>query len=141
MKTKTKQTVKNLRPTELNVHLKYVCPSCSIEHWLSLEEAKTKGYLIVCDCDSVLKVKLVDSLKVKFYKKENGTKIAKSEKVEETSKIDVDLLSKCCTILVGYGYDKSEIEKLITKTYQSNPTTDIKTLVKNTLMNIGDING
>jgi hypothetical protein len=138
---KTKQIVRNLRPTELNVHLKYVCPACSVEHWLSLEEAKTKGYLIVCDCDSVLKVKLVDSLKVKFYKKETGTKIAKSEKVEETSKIDVDLLSKCCTILVGYGYDKSEIEKLITKTYQSNPTTDIKTLVKNTLMNIGDING
>ena len=138
---KTKQIVKNLRPTELNTHLKYVCPTCSIEHWLSLEETKTKGYLIVCDCDSVLKVKLVDCLRIKFYKKQNSTKIVKSEKAVETSMIDVDLLSKCCTILVGYGYDKSEIEKLITKTYQNNPTTDIKTLVKNTLINIGDING
>lgn len=138
---KTKQIVRNLRPTELNVHLKYVCPACSIEHWLSLEEAKTKGYLIVCDCNAILRVKLIDLLKVKFYRKQKSTKTVESEKIVETSKIDVDLLSKCCTILVGYGYDKSEIEKLIIKTYQSNPTTDIKTLVKNTLMNIGDING
>ena len=137
----TKQTIKHLRPTELNVHLKYTCPTCSIEHWLSLEEAKTKGYLIVCDCNSILKVKLVDSLKVKFYKKEKSTKIVESEKVVETEKISVDLLSKCCTILSSYGYEKSEVEHLIIKTYENSPTTDIKTLVKNTLMKIGDIHG
>jgi len=138
---KTKQTIKNLRPTEFNLHLKYVCPMCSVEHWLSLEEAKTKGYLIVCDCDSVLRVKLIDSLGIKFYKKQKSTKTVESEKVIETDKISLDLLSKCCTILSSYGYEKSEVEYLIIKTYENSPTTDIKTLVKNTLMKIGDIHG
>lgn len=138
---KTKQIIKNLRPIELNVHLKYTCPNCSVEHWLSLQEAKTRGYLIVCDCDTVLKVKTIDFLKVKFYKKQKSTKPVERESVVESTKIDVDLLSKCCTILNSYGYEKSEVEDLIIKTYENNPTTDIKTLVKNTLMNIGDING
>jgi hypothetical protein len=114
---------------------------CSVEHWLSLEEAKTKGYLIVCDCDSVLRVKLIDSLGIKFYKKQKSTKTVESEKVIEIDKISIDLLSKCCTILSSYGYEKSEVEHLIIKTYENSPTTDIKTLVKNTLMKIGDIHG
>lgn len=133
--------IKNLKPTELNIHLKYTCPTCSIDHWLSLDESKTKGYLIVCDCKSILKVKLVHSLMVKFHKKKKSIKTTESDKVAETSKIDVALLSKCCTILSSYGYEKSEIEPLVSKTYENSPTTDIKTLVKNTLMKIGDIHG
>jgi len=138
---KTKQIIKNLKPTELNVHLKYTCPTCSVDHWLSLDESKTKGYLVVCDCNSILKVKPIHSLVIKFRKKKKNIKTTESDKVEETSKIDVALLSKCCTILSSYGYEKSEIEPLIVKTYENSPTTDIKTLVKNTLMKIGDIHG
>jgi Holliday junction resolvasome RuvABC DNA-binding subunit len=78
---------------------------------------------------------------IKFRKKKKNIKTTESDKVEETSKIDVALLSKCCTILSSYGYEKSEIEPLIVKTYENSPTTDIKTLVKNTLMKIGDIHG
>lgn len=133
--------IKNLKPTELNVHLKYTCTTCSIDHWISLDESKTKGYLIVCDCGSILKVKLVHSLMVKFCKKKKSIKTTERDKLVETNKIDVALLSKCCTILSSYGYEKSEIEPLIIKTYKDSPTADIKTLVKNTLMKIGDIHG
>jgi hypothetical protein len=138
---RTKQIIKNLKPTELNVHIKYTCPTCSIDHWLSLDESKTKGYLVVCDCSSILKVKLVDSLIVKFCKKKKIVKSDEGDKSAESNKIPFDLLSKCCTILNSYGYEKSEVETLIIKAYENSPTTDIKILVKNTLMNIGDING
>ena len=64
MKTKKKTE----RPIEIDAHLKYKCPndSCGYFHWLSLQEAQTKNFKIVCDCGNVFKPKRIKTLEIIF---------------------------------------------------------------------------
>ena len=64
-----KQKKKLLKPIDHDVHLKYRCPECSIDHWLSLREAQTSGFIIVCECSNVFKVRTVDKIVVKYKDK------------------------------------------------------------------------
>lgn len=73
-----KQKKKLLKPIDHDVHLKYRCPECSIDHWLSLREAQTDGFIIVCECSNVFKVRTVDKIVVKYKDK----KIKRSIKEE-----------------------------------------------------------
>lgn len=71
----TQNKKRPLRPIDSDVHLKYRCTECSIEHWLSLRQAQTTGFIIVCECNNVFKVKPVDKIVVK-YKDKKPKKIA-----------------------------------------------------------------
>lgn len=131
-----KKKKKILKPIELDLYLKYKCPnnSCNISNWLTLKEAKTKKFIIVCDCGCISKPKQIDNIKI-LYKKKNKTKIKNNQS------IPLELLDKATKIMIGLGYGKQESTKMLTDYYSHNPITDYIMLVKNTIAisNIGDI--
>jgi hypothetical protein len=69
---------RSLKPIDNDVHLKYRCTECSIDHWLSLREAQTSGFIIVCECGSVFRVKTVAKIVLKYKDK-------KPKKIEQES--------------------------------------------------------
>ena len=131
---------KRLRPIDQNVHLKYRCPKCSSDHWISMKEAQTKGYRIVCDCNEILRVKLVEKNEIIYSQAQKKSSLPEEpEKKKET--IPLDLLTQSCTILLGYGFDISEAEKLIVSTFDKTPTYICVDLIKQALKNFGEKNG
>ena len=145
------QTIKSkrLRPIDQDVHLKYRCPKCSVDHWLSMKETQTKGFRIVCDCGEILRVKLVEKIDIIYQqtpKKETPLPVvietpkpSPPEKTTET--IPLDLLTQCCTILLGYGFDISEAETLLVSTFNKKPIYTCVDLIKQALKNFGEKNG
>lgn len=130
MKTKTKT---NQKPIEYDMHLKYRCPneSCEQIHWITLLEAKTINFKIVCYCGYVFKPKTISNIKIKYK-----TKPIKLTNTEQ--QIHQDILDKVSSILIGYGFTKSESEDLIKKSYSKNPTEDSAILVKQCLLLLGE---
>lgn len=134
MKTKK---IKNLKPTEINLHLKYTCPQCGIEHWLSLDEAKTIGYIMVCDCKTKLRPKPIKNIRI-IYKNNVTTK---RETEKKDSAVPVALLENCVKILVGYGFSIKEAKTLVEQSYSKNSENDALVIIKDILANIGGIHG
>jgi hypothetical protein len=90
-----KNKKKLLKPIDHDVHLKYRCPECSVDHWLSLREAQTDGFIIVCECNNIFKVRTVDDIVVKYKDKKikivaEEPKIAVSEPVVYTMPIELE---------------------------------------------------
>lgn len=130
---KTIKKIKNLRPTETDGSFKYTCPNCSSDYWVALRQVRCKEFVIVCDCETVLKPKLVELIKI-VYKK-------RKEKSSSEDVIDSEILDRCCKSLMSYGFDKEEAIKLIQKAYKDTKNTDCATLVKMSLSNFGENNG
>jgi hypothetical protein len=61
-----KKKVQSQKPIEHDIHLKYKCPTCDQHHWLAFREAKTKNFKVVCDCNTVFKVKRISAFKIKY---------------------------------------------------------------------------
>lgn len=155
-KTKTKKLQK---PIDADIHLKYRCKKCGVDHWLSFKEASTKDFKVVCACGVVFKVKRLSGFKFK-YKKDTLKKVnATQEQVKPTPNVDppkpviqtvveqapvqrttipAELLDKSVKLLLSYGFTKTEATKLVTETYFAVPVNDYATLVKYTLQSIGD---
>lgn len=123
---------KNLRPTDIDAHIKYQCPKCGIQHWISLKEAKTKNFKVVCDCDTVFKPKQIERLKIIYSHN-------KKPKKEDSQEILVpgEILNKCSSILITYGFTKQEADNMIKKAYIQNQTNDCVQLIKYTLETLG----
>ena len=121
---------KNQKPTDYDIHLKYLCPDCGYSHWISFLESSTKNYKIVCDCGCVFKVKRTQSFKVKY-----STKIqpAVKDKTVSNKIISQDVLSKASTVLINYGFTKNEAIDLIKQSFDKNSDQDIPSLVKTAL--------
>lgn len=144
------QTIKNkrLRPIDQDIHLKYRCPKCSVDHWLSMKETQTKGFKIVCDCGEILRVKLVEKIDIIYQqipKKETSLPVVTEKPVPPQEKtietIPLDLLKQCCTILLGYGFDISEAETLLVSTFNDKPIYTCVDLIKQALKNFGEKHG
>lgn len=125
------------KPIDHDVYLKYQCPKedCGQQHWLTLKEAQTKNFKIVCHCETVFKTKQVDKILVKHKK------FSKEITEKVFVKIPVDLLQSCVKILVSYGFSKTESQDLLYKAYNENPTADSVELIKNTLLSLEINNG
>jgi hypothetical protein len=139
MKTKTK----TVKPIDSSISLIYCCPKCSNQHWISLKAAKTKGFIIVCDCDQVFKPKTVETIKIIYKKKNQSSKQPSSlEQNTPDTKIPHQLLDKCTESLTNYGFTKNEASILLNKAYsvhtENNPLELIKLALS--LSNIGDNN-
>jgi hypothetical protein len=136
---------KLLRPIDQDIHFKYRCHICVLDHWLSFKETQTKGFRIVCDCGQILKVKLIEKIEIvyqKVIKKEIPPDPDKPEGLPKKSEtIPIDLLSQCCTILLGYGFDISEGENLIVSVFNEKPTYTCVDLIKQALKKFGEKNG
>lgn len=132
MKTKKKTE----RPIEIDAHFKYKCPndSCGYFHWLSLQEAQTKNFKIVCDCGNVFKPKRIKTLEIIFEQ----TAIIKTEQIKPVQqKIDFDLIKICVNVLVGYGFTDTESEELLIKCHKQKPDLESADLIKFALQSFG----
>ena len=128
---------KRQKPIDYDVHLKYRCSSCERDHWLSLAEAKTKNFKIVCECGLAIKPKLINQIKLIYHSshKSKLTTIKTEQKVEEN--VPVDLLNKCTKILGDYGFEPSEAKKMVTKCFVEQPTSNCLELIKHVLTYFG----
>ena len=129
---------KSRKPVKVDVSLKYICPNteCESEHWLFLSESQTKNFKVVCECGVVFKPKQIDSIKIIYTKKKRNTKPAAPLVDETKDKISESLLSTCINVLVSYGYEKSEASDLINATYDKYKINDVKTLIKQSLVEV-----
>jgi hypothetical protein len=135
----------NQKPTEHDIHLKYLCSHCGETHWLSFLEASTKNFKIVCCCGNTFKVKRVDGFKLKYANRKKKSTVVQhttnpmvSNSLTE-QEIPIDLLHNCVKILIGYGYDKQESIELLSSTYRKNPVDSVSSLVKQTLASLKDL--
>ena len=150
-----KKKTKNLKPTDVDGHFKYRCPSCGIDHWASFKEASTKNFIIVCDCGQVFSIKRIVDIKIIFHKKKATDKIkekrAEEKRVEENITVvkecreSVNIpeitLDKATKMMVALGFTKDESESMLKSAYQTNPTENIALLVKSAVTKIGGFNG
>jgi hypothetical protein len=132
---------KNQKPIEIDAHFKYRCPksNCGYDHWLSLKEAQTKNFKIVCDCGNIFKPKQIKKLKIVFYGTPIETK-PEEAKVIQKPKIPVDFKDSCVRLLVGYGFTKEEASTLVEEAYSRNPVTSGSLLVKYVIQNLEQLN-
>jgi hypothetical protein len=135
--------IKNQKPTEIEANIKYTCPNekCKFDHWISLKEAQTKNFKIVCDCSTVFSPKTIKIVVVK-YKKFKQKSILVPDKVEETihHTIPDDILIKSSKIMQTFGFRKKEADLMLTEFFKTNPIYDFKQLVQNTLAFNGEKN-
>jgi hypothetical protein len=161
MITKQTRLIKNLKPINTDIHLQYKCPTCDINHWISLREASTRGFIIVCECNSILKPKLIDDIKFKYKQKikvqtpistdinlvvSEPMESAKTEFNQEVASTEPsvimadppqDLFNACVPALTGYGFTSSEAKQLIYDTYQKQKTySTYADFIKHCLSNI-----
>lgn len=148
------QLIKNLKPLEVEAHLKYRCPNCEIPHWISLKEASTRGFIIVCECNAILKPKLITDLRLKYEKKKppikpepiienvttDQTEVIepKQVEIEPTPKLvpPKELFDSCLPVLQNYGFTQSEAGELIDITYQEHSSCGLTDFIKHCLKNI-----
>lgn len=132
MKTKKKKE----KPIEVDAHFKYRCPKtdCGYLHWLSLVEAQTKNFKIVCDCGTIFSPKRIQKIKIIFCES-LLTSHDKTKPIEQ--KVDVDLVEKCVNVLVGYGFTDIESKELLVKCHKENPSLGSADLIKFTLQSFG----
>lgn len=131
-----KHQTKNQKPTEYDIHLKYLCQKCGQPHWLSFKEASTKNYKIVCDCNHIFKVKRVIDFKLKYATIKTQPHVTP---IKQQLAIPSDTLTGVVKTLTNLGFTNSEAKNLATKTYSDFPTEDIGSLVKQILENIKNV--
>lgn len=121
-------TITNQKPIDHDIHLKYKCPNseCGIYHWLSLKEAKTPHFLMVCDCGTVFESATVNDVNITFLENNSGT--------------NLDFQNECIRILVNYGLSETESAYLFNKASHMYKADKPISLVRYILQNIGELN-
>lgn len=137
-----KKIIKNLKPTDYDLNIKYTCTNCGSDHWVTEKAAKYSKFVIVCECDTVLKPKPIQQTKF-LYKKRKPKSQVFTETVEnnteaESENLSVDSLKKCCKVLEGYGFSQTEAESLLELAYAETKSTDCVELIKYSLFKLGD---
>ena len=127
---------KSPKPTEYDIHIKYRCPQCQQDHWLSYQQASTKGFKTVCFCEHVFQVKRPTGFSLKYEIATPAPPTPPKDKPVLISELSIDILNKAIGLLVGYGFTKEEANTLLTNSYISNPVNDYSILVKQTLESI-----
>lgn len=153
----------NQKPTETDAHFKYRCPNpkCGLDHWISLREAKTSGFLVVCNCEQVFSPETIVSINIQYSTQEEKPEPVTPKEVlteddgellpldgEDTEpeptliaqEIPVDLLSRCCKILVSLGYTQSESREIIESGFRDSQILNPHDLVKHSLKILGGLN-
>lgn len=144
----TKQMKKTSQiPIEINAHFRYICPDihCRYDHWISLKEAQTKNFKIVCDCGKVFKPKTIVKVKL-IYKHKSKSKPSPPQDTPQTNPIkptrietvviSQQLLESCQKHLINYGFTESEAIQLINKAFGLTQIQDVSELTKYILAHI-----
>lgn len=131
-------TNEKIKPITADIHFQYSCPHCINTFWLSLAEAKTEGYISVCDmCQKPSYPAAVKGLKIIY--EDTATKKAEPEKTEQKKEMSDELRDKCVQILCGYGYTQKESFDLVdsVKTESNNPVEIVRECLSKGV--IGDV--
>ena len=135
-----KTKIKKLKPIDTDVHFKYRCYECGLDYWISLKEAKTKGFKIVCDCGIVFAPKPIEDISIiykqKIVQQSEDENFAKEDNQKQA--IPVDILNQCGKILSGYGFTESESKDMLVKSYEESGICDKTLLIKHCLKNLGE---
>ena len=128
----TKISKKRLKPKEYDVHLKYSCPDCGCDHWLSLLEASTINFKVVCDCGVVFRVKKIIGIKLLY------DKALKQEKEKTTTPQTIDIennniAKQAVATIINYGFTSKEAKDLVKNCYDTSKTYSVSDLVKEAL--------
>ena len=124
----------NLEPVEADINLKYKCPSCGSEHWLSYKETKIQDFKVFCEiCENILTPKPVKSITVNFIEQQQKQQEQKQQQKKEEAKQtenDLDFISEAENVLIGFGFTKREAKEMIAleykKTGEKNPAKLVK---------------
>lgn len=139
MKTNNKN-IYDVEPVDCDMHLKYICPNknCLGINWLTLKEAQTDGFKIVCFCGTVFHPKKI--LRVKIIQEPKNTTKSKQDTVSkqtiQKSKEDTDSVEKsqffidAIATLNNFGYSKQESVKMIRDQYLMTNEKNSAKLVK-----------
>jgi len=128
--------MKRIKPIDIDLHLKYICPHCHSICWLSLKETQIPKFIVVCDvCNESFKVKTIDKVSIKYKTKQESKKTTKNIVLDESIK------NKSIDALVNYGFTQKEASELIQETFDVFKSNDIGTLVKESLKLFGVKNG
>lgn len=139
--------MKKIKPKDISTNLIYQCECCLREHWVSLQAAKTVGYMIVCECGSSYKTYPVQTIKVLYKKKKKPQETMqqnKSRVVEESSvesceaELSSHTLNTCVNTLSGYGYTNAESKNIILNAFNNNKTNQVSELIKSCFQVIGE---
>jgi hypothetical protein len=124
------------------LNIKYTCTNCGSDHWVTEKAAQYHKFVIVCECDTVLKPRPIKETKFLYRKRQKKT----SQEIDKTTAgsqesaqgLDVDCIAKCCKVLEGYGFSQAESESLLKLAYEETKSTDCITLIKYSLFKLGD---
>jgi|688.fasta_scaffold454686_2 hypothetical protein len=138
--------IKIQKPIEIDAHLKYRCHKCGWDHWVSLNQSKTKNYKVVCDCGTVFSPKRIKNLTINYrIRKKKIESISQNtetiivDQVQHIKhSINSETLEKCSLLLIKYGFTKAEAKNLITDSYNKIGSDNISVLFKDILQSIGD---
>jgi predicted RNA-binding Zn-ribbon protein involved in translation (DUF1610 family) len=145
MQTKNLKKISNLKPIDYEISFKYKCPNCGDNHFVSSLQASVPGFILVCECQTILEIKTISKIKIKYMgESENKNTTDKSlvdepvcESHDNDYQIPPDLLEKCISVFSGYGYTKNEAGQLLTRAYKEFKIDDCWALIKKTLETIG----
>lgn len=135
------------KPIDVDAHFKYRCTKCGCDHWVSIREAKTNRFKVVCDCGSIFIPKRIKKIKIIYYEevkkpipqseKETVETAESGHKTKTQKTINTDLLERCTKLLVAYGFTKPEAQEMLEQAYIENPTDNSGLLVREALKLIG----
>jgi DNA-directed RNA polymerase subunit RPC12/RpoP len=79
-----RKIITNNKPTRFDGHLVYTCQECGTEAYVSLPEALTEGFIVVCaECNTVLKLKPIKEVRVDFIQEPETEKKQEKQKSPE----------------------------------------------------------
>lgn len=97
--------------------------------------------MIVCDCETLLKVKQIQTINVVYV--EDTTLQNSTVNIKQTSasapvvkQKDDKIISQACAVLSTYGFTKQEALDIATRYTDKESFTDVKTLVSKILSNL-----
>ena len=97
--------------------------------------------MIVCDCETLLKVKQIQTINVVYVEDTtlqnspvNIKQISASAPVVKQT--DDKIISQACAVLSTYGFTKQEALDIATRYTDKESFTDVKTLVSKILSNL-----
>lgn len=131
------------KPIEYDIHLNYVCQQCGQNHWLSIDEASTKRFKVVCDCGHIFGVKRVKDFKLLFHKKHIKSQQTEKKPTSVQPKVETisdELLAQIIPTLITYGFTQKEAKDMATDSYAKCPQNNAIGLVKQILESLRNNN-
>jgi Holliday junction resolvasome RuvABC DNA-binding subunit len=121
--------MKNQKPTDIDVSLKYVCDHCGASHWLFLREAQTENFKIVCECKNVFMPEKIDRVNIQYS--DSKTKPIHEEPAGNS--LEQSTIDACAKTLISLGYKRTEAVLLVDQAYKSIHNNDSSQLIKHIL--------